>query len=1187
MADTDSNYGSIDTFGENAGDLKRELDRHIDNFAFDFEKIIRMLQDMIIDARNKTLDASVGDFTNEGDGPFSESGENTIGTPVNTTGSNPGTPTGNTGTPTGPTGTPTGPTGTPTGNTGTPTGNTGTPTGNTGTPTGNTGTPTGPTGTPTGNTGIPSAPLFTPEPDTGPSTRAIPVGDQFNLVGGPRNPVPDNLNSNLDPLDPAILDKTFEDLQARLHILNKLDSDTTQSPSENSEKLRLVDEIKELLAQHLNLIRQFSKTRELDYAYSLFMAMLINSNSGIDTTHNRKIGNIMVKQTPNMESINKRLSLVKIPVLEELKGLLDEFKEDTDNIKQREILLEIYNISRGIPFFVRLNGVETLPQPVLIQPQSITTDTTTNNNNNNDINSLKQQLLDILNTNISRFQELLLTINEKKYELVEILAEKIDNNVEFSSSNIFKEAVSNEDDLDRMNGYCTNEIIGQNTLKQRINDENMTEDQLKDHITTQKTRVSNYTSTITSTLNNTNRIIIELNRFTNQQSPDSFMGSSTDSLGYSTTSSGVSNFDGNSPGNSPGNSSFDTSSLIGLKFVNQSEYNGEIQRISNKIKELQNQVTNPSYGNNIFKVLDDILNMLSEISSKESTLLTTEQNKKYMNDILLQLSSIVKLIDFCKLYDKPGYCDTINGIPSNIPNTDIDLVTSKTVNTKLPEIYTYVTQILNNIVSNVKKEAQSYITTLDSLSNQGVSSEITKQINEVMTKIITFMEGGIIRDIGEVDNNVLPDRDNFIVIIGNLRELLTNVLKFDDNPSIDVIVHDIQFYLLKTVTDMLHCMFINSDNQQDCAIANTRGKIKVEPGPIQDKISKVNEIITKYKSNVTLNNIENLRDELFNLFPGVTVPPLQNGRPFIFDSNEYDESPIHDESLDNLSVGNDNISSSQMLDLSQSRNDTIPSRMSDISDISNISNQSINNSQMSNLRNSENSIKTQENSIGLHDSLSTIGSLTSTDTTGEKINGKETTQEDFDIDNANINNNLKQSIDATINKFTELNNKLNSKNNTTANNGYIFMDSKETYSTVNATSTTSQIINKVTKNNDNFVKLLELLQQSLNNVSSINEASIINILGKINALISTTINRFNFKEYNGELVKLYNELRTLMTKEIRIPISTSEYPANLTGGGINDKIRFTYKNKRGTKRAKKSRPTRRRKYTPHKKNYYY
>jgi hypothetical protein len=60
-----------------------------------------------------------------------------------------------------------------------------------------------------------------------------------------------------------------------------------------------------------------------------------------------------------------------------------------------------------------------------------------------------------------------------------------------------------------------------------------------------------------------------------------------------------------------------------------------------------------------------------------------------------------------------------------------------------------------------------------------------------------------------------------------------------------------------------------------------------------------------------------------------------------------------------------------------------------------------------------------------------------------------------------------------------------------------------------------------------------------------------------------------------------------MTNKLRISISTGEYPAKLVGGGINDKIRFTYKNKRGTKRVKKSIPTRRRKYTPHKKNYYY
>ena len=94
-------------------------------------------------------------------------------------------------------------------------------------------------------------------------------------------------------------------------------------------------------------------------------------------------------------------------------------------------------------------------------------------------------------------------------------------------------------------------------------------------------------------------------------------------------------------------------------------------------------------------------------------------------------------------------------------------------------------------------------------------------------------------------------------------------------------------------------------------------------------------------------------------------------------------------------------------------------------------------------------------------------------------------------------------------------------------------------------------------------------------------------MGKINALISTTNTRFNFKEYNSELLTLYNELRRLMIDELRISISDREYPAKLVGGGMNDKIRFTYKNKRGTKRVKKSIPTRRRKYTPHKKNYYY
>ena len=93
---------------------------------------------------------------------------------------------------------------------------------------------------------------------------------------------------------------------------------------------------------------------------------------------------------------------------------------------------------------------------------------------------------------------------------------------------------------------------------------------------------------------------------------------------------------------------------------------------------------------------------------------------------------------------------------------------------------------------------------------------------------------------------------------------------------------------------------------------------------------------------------------------------------------------------------------------------------------------------------------------------------------------------------------------------------------------------------------------------------------------------------KINILIDTTKERFDYKNYAKELISLYKELRTLMTTTLGINITdVSKYPEKLTGGGMNDKIRFTYKRKRGTKRAKKSKPTRRRRYTPNKKNYYY
>ena len=1164
MDDTDSNDGSIGTSGENAGDLKRELDRHIDNFAIDFEKIIRMLQDMIIDARNKTLDASVGDFTNEGDGPFSENG-------VNPSDSFPETPPlpgalplpgthplpGALPLPSAPL-----PGALPTVS-----------------PSGTNVTPQ-PTPQPTPEPTPEPPPELTSKPTPEPPLEPFGSALSANPHGPPFILVPDEINI---PPTPKPFTITMKQLEDRLKNLKK--DDIPVSPSETAEKLKLVYDISGLLAQHINIIDTIpNKTPQLKYAYNLFLNMLTNSLTNINTTHNQKVGhlNIIIPRTPDMGLINIRLKGVNIDNLKYLKGYVDEFNETTTIDEQTKTLIYIYDNSQKIPIFYKLNGKDTLPPPVIIQPQS---EINVNNTSDTDeISGLKQQLLGIINANISQLQQLSSELLTKNMELREKMAEYSethDNEINDNTiTQVFNQAVAISNSLIQYNGMVIQEIDGENRFKQRINEQNITTDFLNESIKNLNEIVGKFILTITPAIHDAKQIIERLNLAkTPSPSPPTSPSlhnsqySSTNSLRYSTTSS---------VGDSSLLGSFDDSSLLGLKFVTQSEYNGEIQRISKQIEKLQYEVTNPSFGSNIFEVLDNILNLLSEISSNETTLLTTEPNKKYMNNILIELSSIVKLIEFCKLSNKPGYCDTINTIPLNIPNTSIDDVTSEFVDTNLPEIYTYVTQILNNIVSNVKKEAQSYINILEKLSSNGVSDDITNQINEVLGKIITFMRGGIIQDIKEVDGNVLPNTE-FTNIIGKIATLLNSVLNYRNEPSHKSDVNDIQFYLLKTVSNMLNCMFINDDNKTNCAIQTSLTK----EGSLQNEINNVNEIIKKYNvSNIKVDDISTIRDELTNLFPGVTVPTLQNGPPFTFDSNEYDESPIHDESLDNLPVGNVNTSSSQLSDLSQSSQsvsiyDTIPSKMSNISD------QSINNSQMSNLTNIENSTNTPENPLGLHDSFSTIESRTSTDTAADKINGKETTQEDFDIDNANINNNLKQSIGDTINKFTELNNKLNSKNNTTANNGYIFMNSEETYSTVNATSTTSQIINKVTKNNDNFVKLLKLLQQSLNNVSSINEASIINILGKINALISTTIDRFNYTEYNGELVKLYNELRTLMTKEIRISISTSEYPANLTGGGINDKIRFTYKNKRGTKRAKKSRPTRRRKYTPHKKNYYY
>ena len=169
-----------------------------------------------------------------------------------------------------------------------------------------------------------------------------------------------------------------------------------------------------------------------------------------------------------------------------------------------------------------------------------------------------------------------------------------------------------------------------------------------------------------------------------------------------------------------------------------------------------------------------------------------------------------------------------------------------------------------------------------------------------------------------------------------------------------------------------------------------------------------------------------------------------------------------------------------------------------------------------------------------------------------------------------------------------MNNKLKSNDTILGTNEYIFWDKTNTRPTIKFTRTTQQIIGKINTNNNHFVTLLELLRNSITDTSLSNEDSIKSILTKINILIDTTKERFDYKNYGKELILLYTELRGIMTTTLGINIpDVSKYPPRLTGGGMNDKIRFTYKNKRGTKRARKSKPSRRRKYTPQKKNYYY
>jgi hypothetical protein len=1016
-----------------------------------------------------------------------------------------------------------------------------------------------------------------PSPDPSPSssiglpTHAIPIG-QINIL-------PDELNNHPSP-EPFTI--TMKELEDRLNKLKE--DDMSVSPSETDKKLELVYDISGLLTQHLNIINQISnKTPQLNYAYNLFLNMLTNSLTNINTTHNQKVGkfNIMIPRKPDMELINIRLQKVTIDNLEELKQFLDEFKENTNSDEQTKTLVYIYNTTKKIPIFYILNGKATLPQPVIIQQQS---EINVNNTSDTDeISQLKQQVLDIIKANISQLQQLSSELLTKHMELQQILAEyDIDNN-----SDEINQAYAISNSLIQYNGMVIRQIDGENMFRQIINEPNITKDNLNERIKNGSKKLDSLRLTILQAIDRANQIIERLRLAKNPPpSPPNSPDSSTDSLSYSTTTS------------------VGDSSLIGLKFVNQSEYNGEIQRISKQIKELQNQVTNPSYGNNIFKVLDDILNMLNIISSKETTLLTTETNKKYMNNILIELFSIVKLIEFCKLSNKPGYCDTINTIPLNIPNTSIDDVTSEFVDTNLPEIDTYVKQILNNIVSNVKNEAQTYINILEKLSSNGVSDDIINQINEVLGKIITFMRGGIILDIKEVDGNVLPNTE-FTDIIGIIATLLNSVLNYRNDPSYTSDVNDIQFYLLKTVSNMLNCMFINDDNKTGCA----------KEGPIQNEINNVNEIIKKYNvSDIKVDDIPNIRNKLADLFPGITVPTLQSGPSFMYNPDDNDDTSNMIDSTGTLEhpVGfNQSVSSINTSDSSRLSEGTKRSTDTNINDkdggiietdqnsIDNHLGNSFSNSQISDLTNSSmtNSINTIEHPLGFNQSVSSIntsetglsdGTKASTNTTKNEKNDIELNTQSDNIDEDNIDN-IKKQIGGTINKFTELDNKLNDKKNVSLNNGFIFMNSKETYSTTNVGSTTSQIVESVTKNNEYFMKLLQLLHDKLNAVHLVNEPSITNLLTEINNLISSTSGeRFDYKDYEVSLKSLYGELRKLMTTELHIEITdNTTYPQRLTGGGINDKIRFTYKNKRGTKRAKKSKPTRRRKYTPHKKNYYY
>jgi hypothetical protein len=1134
MADTESVSDSNSSISsENEGDLGSHLDENIKNFAIDFLNIIKILENMIIEARNKNPDNIVTQQSNNGNNsdtssnstpPFtgipsvppvnSDDGLPSV-PPVNFDGSLPSVPPVNSdGGP--PTAVPVIPS---------------TPV-NVGVNSNNNVTPAiEPNADDNEETNLQPS----PEPSNdGLPTIATPIGAPINIVptDGIANPKPAN------PPSPKPFTITLGELEARLKKLKE--DDMSASPSETDKKLQLVYDISGLLAQHINIINNISnKTPQLNYADNLFLNMLNNSLTNINTTNNQKLNNfnIMVPRKPDMELINIRLKNVTMDNLEDLKQLLVEFNaKSTDSDEQTKTLVNIYDISVKIPFIFRRDGRKTLPIPVIITPQS-------DNNINiptdgDEISQLKRQLIDIINTNIPQLQQLSIELTQKNMELQLILSEySIDNDVINTGYAISKS-------LDGYVKTVTDEMTSEEMLKQQINDINMTKEILNEKIQDNTDIINKFKATIVSSMDDANKIISQLMvAKTTPTSPQTSPDSSTSSLSYSTTT----------------NNTVGDSSLLGEKFINPNEYAAEIRGLRTRINELKKALPNPSYGSNISKILDEILNMLNEISSNEKTLLTTVANKNYMSNSLIEISNIIELIKFCKVSNKPGYCNTINDIPPNKPDTN-ENVTTNNIDTILPDLNNYLKQIFTNIVSKVKDDAQNYIDTLNKIIGEDNSLIKSNQIKEVMEKIITFMTGGILKDISQFDNNVLPNYDFFIELIGKIGTLLNTLSSFYDDPQYKSDVNDIQFYLLKTVINMLNCMFINDSNKSSCAVASN-----ISPdGQIQSQLNDIDEIVRKYDvSNIESgDDIDNLRNDLVNLFPGVNVPKLQDETPFMFNQDIEDED-------ENQSLGNSTLN----------KDDTIPSRMSDISS-----------SQISDLTNSNYSTNTTENPLGINDSmgsLSSQGTNTLTDTTKNVKNDIELTTESNNIDENNLDN-LKKQIGETINKFSDLNNKLNSNNSALNTNKYIFWDKTNNTPTFKVTSTTSQIIDKSTKNNNHFVTLLELLRDSITDASLSKENTITGILSKINNLIDTTDTRFDYKDYEEKLIPLYTELRNLMTNTLSINITNvSKYPQKLSGGGMNDKIRFTYKRKRGTKRAKKSKPTRRRKYTPHKKNYYY